>query len=141
MYTFLGITFDFGALEELVALAHTLDLTPGPGGSRMADFARAYAAYQACGPLRDAFPDRWSQVTVIALEPSAQIVVHTDAPVAGRRIHVPLQQNSLCWTFAHDRWLQLRTGSAYRMDPTVPHGAVNWGTTRRLHLILDVDWR
>jgi hypothetical protein len=78
------------------------------------------------------------QVTVVGLLPSAQIVGHKDAEIEGRRIHIPLQTNPGCWSFSGSHWQRLQLKSGYWMDPTVVHGAVNWGETVRLHLVVDV---
>lgn len=137
MYIDQGVVFSDAVLTDLLGIALTLDLPPGPGGSRMADFAAAEEGYSHVKALRSAFPNRWVSVTVLALEPSAQIVAHRDPPMSARRYHVPLQQNSGCWSFHAGTWQQLETGRIYRMDPAEEHGAVNWGATRRLQLILD----
>lgn len=137
MYIDQHVVFGDATLAELLSIALLLDLPPGPGGSRMADFDAAEAAYTQIAALRAAFPNPWVSVTVIALEPSAQIVAHCDRPMVPRRYHIPLQQNPGCWSFHAGAWQQLETGRIYRMDPGEEHGAVNWGTTRRLQLILD----
>ena len=54
-----------------------------------------------------------------------------------RRYHIPLQINPGCWVFSDCVWQQLELGVVYEMDPTKPHGAVNWGDTVRLHLLID----
>lgn len=127
-------------VAELLQIALTaFDITPGPGGSRMADYAEAMAAYRQHPWLQQALPSLWWLVTVIVLEPSAQIVAHTDPPIRGVRYHLPLEQNDGCWSFHAGRWQQLQTGRLYRMDPTQSHGAVNWGATVRRHLIIDCE--
>lgn len=78
-------------------------------------------------------------VRLIGLLPSQQIVLHADAPIPGVRHHVPLQINEGCWCFSGGVWRQLELGRVYTMDPSQPHGAVNWGTTLRLHLMIDVE--
>lgn len=141
MYIDQHFVFGDASLAHLLEIALRLDLPPGPGGSRMADFAQAEAAYQQVTTLRAAFPNPWVSVTVIALEPSAQIVAHCDQRQSPRRYHIPLQQNPGCWSFHAGTWQQLETGRIYRMDPAEEHGAVNWGATRRLQLILDEQRR
>jgi hypothetical protein len=89
-------------------------------------------------------PDRLADVHVLAtklvgLLPSQQIAAHADAPIQGVRYHIPLQVNDGCWSFHDGVWQQLKLGVVYQMDPTKPHGAVNWGETIRLHLMIDVE--
>jgi hypothetical protein len=77
-------------------------------------------------------------VMLVGLLPSQQIALHADAPIKGMRYHVPLQTNNDCWCFSGG-WQHLEVGKVYRMDPTQPHGAVNWGSEIRLHLMIDVE--
>lgn len=129
-----------------LALTAALDLRPGPGGSRLSDYAETDRVYRE--PLRrwaerTVAPDPltlslYDQITVAALYPSSQIVLHTDAPIRGRRLHLPLQTNDGCWSVSDGVWQQLQVGFGYWLDPTRPHGAVNWGTEVRLHLVVDL---
>lgn len=138
MYHDQGAILDVNIVAELLGIALALDLTPGPGGSRMSDYEPTLLAYHAYPPLRALFPNPWTLCTVIALEVGAQIPAHRDPPIAARRYHVVLQSNPGCWSFVEDGgWQQLDVGGIYRMDPALGHGAVNWGTERRLHLIID----
>lgn len=121
--------------EPLLALSTHLDLAPGPGGSRMSDFAVTRALYE---PVLHGVFYAIHQITVIALYPSAQLVAHCDPPIKGSRYHLPLQVNPDCWVFHDGMWQQLEAGRWYQMDPTKLHGAVNWGSEVRLHLIVDV---
>ncbi len=119
-------------------IAARVDLAPGPGGSRFANFDQARAAFDH--ELGMLFQRPLAQITVVALYPSAQIVGHTDHPdnVHGLRLHMPLQLNPGCWVFHDGTWQQLELGRSYAMDPTKEHGAVNWGATVRLHLVVDI---
>lgn len=124
-------------LHALQTLARLADLTSGPGGSAMigldCEVFRRALPYMGERPLYDLHA-----VWLIALYPSAQIVAHTDPPLPGPRVHIPLETNTGCWSFSGGRWQALELGVAYAMDPTVLHGAVNWGDTRRVHLMLDL---
>ena len=82
--------------------------------------------------------DEWRLSQVVALYPSSQLVAHCDPPIIGKRFHIPLVVNEGCWAFHTGTWQQLEVGKVYQMDPTQEHGAVNWGTTIRTHLILDM---
>lgn len=115
-------------LGDLLAVAGTADLSPGPGGSRITPVGRVTVRYGVTGEGR-----------IVVLEPSCQLVEHADPPIPGWRYHIPLTLNPHCWVFHGGQWQQLDVGTIYQMDPTQPHGAVNWGTTRRLHLMVDTD--
>lgn len=121
-------------IEPVLALSKRLDLSPGPGGSRIV-------------PIPESERDAWagclgqwknSKAAFVALYPSSQIVAHCDPAIRGTRYHVPLVTNHGCWSFSGGVWQQLEVGKVYQMDPTEIHGAVNWGTEVRLHLIVDV---
>ena len=107
--------------QETVARAN---LAPGPGGACMVPVAL------------DGWPDARAQL--VALWPSRQIAAHTDPPIKGRRYHIPIETNDGCWVFHGGEWAQLKVGYCYEMDPTVIHGAVNWGSAVRVHLMVDV---
>jgi hypothetical protein len=135
MYVSAGWRVPEGLVAQLLALSTTLDLRPGPGGSRGSHYRETQALYEpVLGPL---FPGTWTQATIFALYPSSQLVGHRDAPIRGIRQHLPLTMNDGCWVFHEGVWQQLAVGEVYHMDPTGCHGAVNWGETRRLHLVID----
>lgn len=80
-------------------------------------------------------------VRFVTLGPSQQIVAHVDAPYTEQpfdRYHIPVATNRQCWSFADGVWQHLAVGGIYWMDPTAEHGAVNWGATPRVHLLVDV---
>jgi aspartyl/asparaginyl beta-hydroxylase (cupin superfamily) len=104
--------------------AAQLVLKSGPGGSCMV-------------PLVVSEPG--VKVVAVALWPSRQIVAHTDPPIPGKRYHLPIQTNEGCWVFHGGEWAQLQLGHWYEMDPTEIHGAVNWGDTVRVHLMVDAE--
>lgn len=122
-------------IEALLTLSAKTDLAPGPGGSRInaPDPALANDLFPW-----NAFPS-FHRLAFVALYPSSQIVAHADPPIHGIRHHIPLQLNPGCWVFHDGTWQQLEVGQDYTMDPTQVHGAVNWGPTLRLHLIVDVE--
>src|SRR5436190_16148786 len=76
------------------------------------------------------------RVAVVTLQPMQQIPLHTDPPIVGDRFHLPVLVNEGCWSYGAGIWQQLSVGRVYWMDPTLPHGAVNWGATPRLHLLV-----
>ena len=109
---------------------------PGGNGTAMSPYKETIELFHH--ELRDVLGDCWQRASVVSLQPSAQIVAHVDEGLTGTRYHLPLQTNEGCWSFSEGIWSQLEVGSIYRMDPTKPHGAVNWGETTRLHLMIDV---
>lgn len=139
MYQIDSRTYEPKRLAHWLLLAQQMNLTPGPGGSTMTNFRAALKLY---GEDLDYLfgAGNVKQATLVVLAPSSQIVGHKDSPndVHGRRLHIPLQTNPGCWSFHDGRWQHLEIGYGYWMDPTVEHGAVNWGTSTRLHLMVDV---
>lgn len=135
MYHELSLVLPPARVEALLALTSQLDCRPGPGGSRCTDFVATQRLYEPV--LKDVFPGRWTRAMVVVLYPSSQLVGHQDPPIEGVRTHVPLALNPGCWNFHAGVWIQLQEGHLYEMDPTAPHGAVNWGTTIRLQLAVD----
>lgn len=128
--------FDLALIDQWLNRARALIVPPaGCPGSFFAPYDLSYMLLSH--ELQAHFPGL-SQVTIVGLLPSAQIVAHKDAPIPGRRIHIPLQTNHGCWSFSGHHWRRLQIGSGYWMDPTEVHGAVNWGETLRLHLVVDV---
>lgn len=121
----------------LSAVRSQLDLTPGPGGSVSTAPVQTAAALRPL--LSDAFDRPWSQARVFGVYPSAQLVGHCDPPIRGTRYHLPIDTNPDCWVFHDGAWQQLQIGQCYEMDPTQPHGAVNWGSTLRLHVVIDME--
>jgi hypothetical protein len=123
-------------LQELVRLSATLDIRPGPGGSTASDRAHTRRLYEPF--LHEFLPGDWINVMIISLWPSSQLVGHIDAPIKGLRHHIPFQINDQCWVLHGTEWRKLDLGQCYIMDPTEWHGAVNWGSTIRHHLIIDI---
>ena len=101
----------------------------------MSNYAKTIELVQPL--LAPMFPGNWTRSSVVSLYPSQQIVAHCDPPIQGVRHHIPLDLNDGCWVYHDSTWQKLEVGRVYQMDPTKPHGAVNWGATTRLHLIID----
>lgn len=136
MYNFTGQIFDAEQVAYLLSRLSVFDLS-APGGSFMPESDRVKARFYPF--LKDSFKGVWAYATLVVLEPSAQIVAHTDHWTGAlTRYHIPLQQNDGCWVYSDRDWEQLTVGNVYTMNPGLPHGAVNWGTTRRIHLLIDV---
>ena len=126
--------------DQIAAIGHFVerhDGAPGPGGSRITPVVWHIEQCQAI--VQEACGVTCARAQIVYLYPSAQIVAHVDPPIPGRRYHIPLVVNDGCWVFSDGTWQQLEVGRVYQMDPTVVHGAVNWGTERRLHLMVDTE--
>lgn len=136
MYTPTSTRFDLPDVEQLLAAVQPLWYWH-KADSAMTDHDKTKAAVSPL--LCPFFPGKWTNCKVVSLRPSGQIVAHRDEPITGTRYHLPLQINEGCWVFHSGVWSQLEIGQVYQMDPAEPHGAVNWGETPRLHLLLDVE--
>ena len=122
-------------VAHLVTISAPLRVDLGSGGSHMSNYAQTIDLFQSLlGPM---FPGKWTRSSVVSLYPSQQIVAHRDPAIEGIRHHIPLDLNEGCWVYHAGDWQQLEVGRVYQMDPTELHGAVNWGSTTRLHLIID----
>lgn len=123
-------------LQFLTEQISEVDLAPGPGGTRMSPFRETALALRTyLQTLRVGV----HQATYCLILPGAQIQMHVDAPIAGVRYHVPILTNEFCWCLSGGTWQRLKVAQFYQMDPTTRHGAVNWGETYRVHLILDLE--
>lgn len=127
---------DDDRLAGLRVLCQSVDLRAGPGGSRITPLG---SIARKAGEQSKLIHGTWHYAAVVALYPSSQLVAHVDPPIVGTRHHVPLAVNPGCWVFHAGTWQQLVEGRVYAMDPTELHGAVNWGSTVRTHLMLDVE--
>lgn len=116
-------------LMELLGIALTLVPDHGPG-TFMPEFPVVPQCLQY-GVLTNL------GCRLVGIRPGAQIAGHCDAGPRAR-YHIPLQTNESCWSFSDGVWQQLKVGRLYMMNPTEFHGAVNWGDTVRLHLMVDV---
>ena len=143
------LTPNFSGRDLLFLLKAALDLNvqPGPGGSGMSEIGPTTVAICSLPiNIQKHFPLPWSNCRIVGLWPGQQIPLHVDAPITGTRYHIPLQTNIHCFVYAEvdDRplescWQSLELGRVYTVDPTWPHGAVNWGDDVRLHLMIDVE--
>lgn len=124
-------------IRELLRCAHGLGALVPAAASQMTDDA---GTRRAVGPfLLDHLAEPWRWVTLVSLLPSQQIVAHRDPalPAGLTRYHLPILTNDHCWSFAGGVWQQLKVGVIYQMRPEVEHGAVNWGSEVRVHLLVD----
>ena len=125
------------AAALLASRSEALDLRPGPEGFRASPFDVTRDLYRPV--LADRFVGPWTYTIVVALAPGQQLAQHVDGPIQSHRFHTVLQTNHDCWVWHDGIWSALAVGGIYQMDPGRPHGAVNWGATVRLHLVIDCD--
>jgi hypothetical protein len=87
------------------------------------------------------FPgQRCGLVFVSLLAPGQVIPEHTDRKDGDcrNRIHVPISTNPQCYFRQLDKNHHIPVGSAWSVDPTLPHGVENRGLTDRIHLMFNV---
>lgn len=119
-------------LETLREAAKNVDLTKG-SGSYISPSEDTLPHFAPLFPLL-----KLLRAGIVVLQPSQQLVGHTDPwNPHDIRIHIPLYTNDACWCFHSGAWVQLEEGKAYEMSPAEFHGAVNWGHSPRMHLMLD----
>ncbi len=83
---------------------------------------------------------QWVHGQVLVLFTQQLLKCHVDNGMDGIvRRHVVLQTNPDAWTYHDGDWQHLKRGGVYAVDPTLPHGAVNFGQTPRVHLFYDVN--
>lgn len=128
------------ALDALIPLGV---LQPPAASYMTPDDLTREALVSVLEDLQGLFPAPWKWVTAVSLLPSQQIVAHRDQPLpAGlTRYHLPLLTNSGCWSYADRHWRHLILGTVYELDPAEEHGAVNWGSEVRVHLLIDCPTR
>lgn len=126
-------------LGRLWTCAHTLGALTPRSASQMTDDQPT--RLEVRGLLGEYLQEPWSWVTFVSLLPSQQIVAHRDQPLPPGfvRYHLPIQTNPGCWSFSGGSWQQLQRGTIYTMTPEVEHGAVNWGSEVRVHLLVDAE--
>ena len=78
-----------------------------------------------------------SWCTLATVFPGGVITLHSDGTRGYVRRHLVLQTNPLAWSFHDGTWTHLQLGRCYSMDPLQPHGSVNWGPDKRIHLMFD----
>ncbi len=78
--------------------------------------------------------------TLVSLvTPGQTIPEHVDGRENCRtRVHVPLTTDKECVFFTKGCEHHMPVGSAYVIDPTIPHGVIHRGTENRIHLMFNV---
>lgn len=81
------------------------------------------------------------QILIAKHPPGLQVRTHTDGPA--KKVHIPLFTNKDAYfTFGEfgERKYQMEVGKIYIINPLVPHGTINGGSTDRVHLLSRVDF-
>ncbi len=87
--------------------------------------------------LQSSIPGEWARAMFVVMQPGGTIPSHVDDQYE-ERYHLVLQTNEDCWHFHDGDWQQLELGGVYRVNPLKRHGSINWGTSQRIHLVVDV---
>lgn len=83
------------------------------------------------------------QILIASHPPELKVVTHVDSDL--KKLHIPLFTNpDAVFTFGEngERVYRMEVGKMYIINPPVPHGTYNGGTTERVHLLsrIDVDY-
>ena len=90
--------------------------------------------------IAEHYPGKRQGFTLVSLVTPGQIIPeHVDGRENCRtRVHVPLATDEACVFFTGGREHHMPLGSAYEIDPTIPHGVIHRGTKDRIHLMFNV---
>lgn len=124
----------YKVMRELAALEPKWKIVAG----------RDYQTWHCLERLREAknLFERWHNAFLLLLPPGGTLHKHTDTREAYKTFHVPIVTNTRAFNCfeldGRNVSLHLREGTVYEFDRTVPHWAVNGGTTDRIHLLCEV---
>ena len=128
---------DLAQLNELVA---GFEFRAKPAGYEATNATQEAGLMAALLPLLgDVLPGRWTGVMVTTVLPGGFLPLHRDGAKPGTRFHLVIETNAASWCLHGGEWQHLEAGGIYTIEPTIAHGAVNWGDTPRTHLIFDVS--
>jgi hypothetical protein len=88
----------------------------------------------------DCAPDELGRVMLVKLKPLGHVKLHTDEGAyadAFQRHHVVLSTNDRCTYACGDTTAKHVAGDAFWFDHHKPHHSHNYGSTDRIHLIVD----
>ena len=110
-----------------------------PGGGTFGEFAvideltEAESVFDACFKH---LPEHKRAMTWMSLvRPGKSIPVHTDnARECDPRVHVPIETNNEAVFVVDGEEVQMEVGSAYLINPRLPHAVYNRGLINRTHL-------
>jgi hypothetical protein len=106
---------------------------------------KATDALGRCPVLQQLLADlglNYMMVRLARMDPGTNLWEHKDYLELGRkpdiRLHLPIKTNPKAYFGAPGRRSHLPAGKLYAIRPTSAHGACNYGSTARIHLIVDV---
>jgi hypothetical protein len=85
-------------------------------------------------------PSQLRRVRLLALQPGAEIGVHTDGPGGATRearLHLPITTNTRAAMTIADEDIPMAPGELWWLNVDLPHSARNLGTEPRVHLVID----
>lgn len=84
-----------------------------------------------------------NSVRLLNLKAGAIIKEHRDAELAFEmgcaRLHFPVQTNSLVEFYVNNIRVKMRPGESWYINANMPHRVANYGTTDRIHLVIDCE--
>lgn len=137
MYTYTGAYNDLHPLLEQVDKL-TLELTGTGYGSTGSQQEHVRSLYFPL--LGHIFTGAWAYAMVVSVLPGGSLPAHCDGvlPPGFTRYHLVLQTNPRAWNYHDGTWQRLTPGGIYTLDPTLEHGAINWGEKPRIQLAIDM---
>lgn len=126
-------------MGELVALLEGIRFDESPSGYGSTSDQQERVREVFFPHVGSLFPGEWPYAMVTVVHPNGGIPPHRDAPLpAGvRRYHLVLETNEYAWSLHDGEWCQFEAGSVYELDPAKLHASINWGSTPRIHLVVD----
>ena len=121
--------------KDYDAITNSLEVEEYPAWELMPNTAKAAQA------IADAVEGRLARVLVIALAPDGVIKPHVDDGTYAHRterFHLPILTNPGAFLEAAGDIKHLPAGVVWWFDKHVMHSGANFGTTTRVHLVVDV---
>lgn len=135
MYTQIGVYPGASRLHDLVPQLSPQKSAQGYGTT---ESARTIALFQPY--LAAVFPGVWTYAICAVIWANGSIPPHQDGDTVrehSTRHHLVISTNPHAWTWHGGTWQQLGQDGIYQMDPLEMHAAINWGSTPRIHLVVD----
>lgn len=127
------------SVDEVLVAADSFEYYWAPQGYWAVDGRVSPIEATLRGYVDSVFPGEWVFSMLVKLTTGDSIPPHCDKPLADGvvRRHLVLATNPLSWCMHDYTWQQMETGGVYTMRPEFIHAAINWGSTPRLHLVVD----
>lgn len=90
------------------------------------------------------FSAKVARTRISTLNPGEAVTAHVDANAKYvLRAHIPITTNDESYSYyfenGEEKRIHMKPGFIYILNPGVPHGAINNGTTSRVHLVVGLD--